>query len=210
MTKIDPKYVKIIESQVLKKMTDKNTKPSYLIILGLVLILVLLTSYFLPIIIEKYQNPKPQTEKTALDTNQIYIVKRVVDGDTVELDDGQRVRYLNVDTPESVKPGVPPQCFSLNAKAENEKMLGNKRIKLTFDKQKTDRYGRILAYVFPENTTNFDIKNSINVKLVENGFAKGLFIRPNLSNKDYFIKLENEAQKKKIGLWGVCPKPFEE
>src|SRR4051812_32602570 len=78
-------------------------------------------------------------------------VERVVDGDTivVKLDGrSERVRYIGVDTPESVKPGVPVQCFAKAAAAENRRLVGGREVRLSYDAEARDRYGRRLAYVW--------------------------------------------------------------
>ena len=78
-------------------------------------------------------------------------VERVVDGDTivVRLDGrSERVRYIGVDTPESVKPGVRVQCFAKAAAAENRRLVLGRDVRLTYDAEARDRYGRLLAYVW--------------------------------------------------------------
>ena len=78
-------------------------------------------------------------------------VVRVVDGDTIHVQvDGRRetVRYIGVDTPESVKPGTPVQCFAKRASAFNERLVAGERVRLVPDVEARDRYGRLLAYVY--------------------------------------------------------------
>src|SRR3954447_12250113 len=75
-------------------------------------------------------------------------VQRVVDGDTVVLAGGERVRYIGVDTPESVKPGTPVQCFAEAASHFNTRLIEGERVRLRFDAERRDRYGRLLAYVY--------------------------------------------------------------
>src|SRR5581483_7391489 len=79
-------------------------------------------------------------------------IVRVVDGDTVvaRTADGrfERVRYIGMDTPEDVKPGVPVQCFSLRAAAENRRLVAGQRVRLVAGAEPRDRYGRLLAYVY--------------------------------------------------------------
>src|SRR3954469_18143133 len=78
-------------------------------------------------------------------------VTRVVDGDTVHVALGGRdetVRYIGMDTPESVKPDTPVQCFARKASAENHRLVEGRRVRLRFDAEARDRYGRLLAYVY--------------------------------------------------------------
>src|SRR3954467_6321127 len=77
-------------------------------------------------------------------------VQRVVDGDTIVLAGGERVRYIGVDTPESVKPGTPVQCFAKAASHFNARLVEGKRVRLRYDAEHQDRYGRTLAYVYRE------------------------------------------------------------
>src|SRR5690349_11258023 len=74
-------------------------------------------------------------------------VERVVDGDTIVLAGGERVRYIGVDTPESVKPGTPVQCFAERASAFNARLIEGQQVRLRYDAERVDRYGRTLAYV---------------------------------------------------------------
>src|SRR6476660_2136883 len=69
-------------------------------------------------------------------------VQRVVDGDTIVLAGGERVRYIGVDTPESVKPGTPVQCFAEKASAFNDRLVEGERVQLRYDAERQDRYGR--------------------------------------------------------------------
>ncbi len=147
-----------------------------------------------------------------IDYSQLERVKvnRVVDGDTVILEDSRRVRYLNIDTPESVSPNKPVQCFGKEAFAINQDLVEGKEVWLKFDKEKEDRYNRLLAFVFlPGKNTN-DITQSVNAYLVEMGFARTYIIKPNDTYSAEFAKLEREAKKNNRGVWGACLKPFEE
>src|SRR6478752_8590167 len=100
-------------------------------------------------------------------------VVRVVDGDTiqVQLDGGrtERVRYIGMDTPESVKPDTPVQCYAKAASAENKKLVQGERVKLVPDAEARDRYGRLLAYVYRERDGLF-----VNAELVRRGYARVL------------------------------------
>ena len=78
-------------------------------------------------------------------------VERVVDGDTILVRiDGrrERVRYIGIDTPESVKPGARVQCFGKAAAAANRRLVAGREVRLAYDAEARDRYGRLLAYVY--------------------------------------------------------------
>src|SRR5215213_4702317 len=80
-------------------------------------------------------------------------VLRVIDGDTIEVDLGGReehVRYIGIDTPESAIPGEPVECFGKEAAAANEDLVDGETVRLVFDAERRDRYGRLLAYVYAD------------------------------------------------------------
>lgn len=130
-------------------------------------------------------------------------VVRVVDGDTihVRLPDGTRekVRYIGVDTPESVKPNTPVECFAKAASARNAELVGGERVRLRTDVEQRDRYGRLLAYVYRERDDLF-----VNADLVRDGYATQLTIPPNIAHARDFRRLAAEARRAGRGLWGAC------
>lgn len=128
-------------------------------------------------------------------------VERVVDGDTivVRLAGGRRetVRYIGVDTPESVKPGVPVQCFAKAAGRENARLVARRVVRLVPGAEPRDRYGRLLAYVHRGTVL-------INARLVAGGFARTLAIPPNTAYAKRFTVLQNRARRAGRGLWRRC------
>ncbi len=107
-------------------------------------------------------------------------VARVVDGDTVKVSLGGRretVRYIGMDTPETVKPNTPVQCFGKNASAKNEQLVAGARVTLRLGAEARDRYGRLLAYVYRRSDGLF-----VNAALVQGGFATTLTIPPNTAH----------------------------
>ena len=127
-------------------------------------------------------------------------VLRVVDGDTIEVSiDGtvEDVRYIGVDTPESVKPGEPVQCFGHEAAALNERLVAGRTVSLRFDAELRDVYGRLLAYVFTG-------PRLVNAELVRRGYARTLTIPPNDSRAQLFSRLERRAGRLGRGLWASC------
>jgi micrococcal nuclease len=126
----------------------------------------------------------------------------VVDGDTVAVRiDGadQRVRYIGVDTPETVKPGTPVQCFGKAASAYNHRLVDGQSVRLHFDAERHDRYGRLLAYVYRARDGLF-----VNAALVRGGYATTLTIPPNTAHATQFATLERRARQRHRGLWS-CP-----
>ena len=128
-------------------------------------------------------------------------VERVVDGDTIIVDlDGvrERVRYIGMDTPESV-PEQPLECYGHRAAEENERLVGGRTVTLTTDEEPRDRFGRLLAYVRREPDGLF-----VNEVLVRGGFATTLEIRPNVRYAGAFRDEERKARAAGRGLWGAC------
>jgi len=129
-------------------------------------------------------------------------VTRVVDGDTIKVElAGRRetVRYIGVDTPESVKPNTPVQCFAKAASHFNERVVGGERVRLHHDAEERDRYGRLLAYVYRARDGLF-----VNAELVRRGYAVPLTIAPNVAHVDEFVELARRARELGRGLWRAC------
>jgi micrococcal nuclease len=129
-------------------------------------------------------------------------VRRVVDGDTIHVVVGgqdESVRYIGVDTPESVKPGTPVQCFAKRASAYNERLVAGERVRLVLDAEHRDRYGRLLAYVYRERDGLF-----VNAALVRGGYAVPLTIPPNVAHAGEFRRMAATARQKGRGLWSSC------
>jgi micrococcal nuclease len=127
------------------------------------------------------------------------VVERVVDGDTIVLRGGERVRYIGIDTPESVKPGTPVQCFAKAASAENRRLVAGERVRLVRDVEPRDRYGRTLAYVYRERDGLF-----VNAELVRRGYGTTLTIPPNVAHAAEFGRLAGAARRAGRGLWSRC------
>lgn len=127
-------------------------------------------------------------------------VLRVVDGDTVEVElEGERedVRYIGVDTPESVKPESPVECYGPQASAFNHRLVEGRRGRFVFGVERRDVYGRLLAYVYLGG-------RFVNAELLRRGFARTLTISPNDRFAERFERLEVAAARIGRGLWGAC------
>ncbi|HWI74525.1 MAG TPA: thermonuclease family protein [Baekduia sp.] len=132
-------------------------------------------------------------------------VVRAVDGDTIVVSVGggrqERVRYIGVDTPETVKPGAPVQCFGKYASKFNHLLVDGREVRLVVGAEARDRYGRLLAYVYRAEDGMF-----VNAELVRDGYAKPLTIPPNDRYADRFRALATEARRAGRGLWNACPR----
>jgi micrococcal nuclease len=129
-------------------------------------------------------------------------VLRVVDGDTIRVRlDGrtERVRYIGIDTPESVKPGTAVQCFAKRASAANAALVAGRSVRLVADVEERDRYGRLLAYVYREPDGAF-----VNARLVRDGYARTLTIAPNVAHARELADLARAARREHRGLWSAC------
>lgn len=127
-------------------------------------------------------------------------VTRVVDGDTVEvLLDGREedVRYIGVDTPETVKEGTPVQCYGPQASVFNHRLVEHRKVRLVFDEELRDVYGRLLAYVYLGD-------RFLSAELVRRGLARTLTIPPDDRFAAYLKRLEIAAARAGRGLWGAC------
>jgi micrococcal nuclease len=127
-------------------------------------------------------------------------VVRVVDGDTIVVRLGgreERVRYIGVDTPESVKPQTPVQCFAERASAFNARLVEGRTVRLEQDVEARDRYGRLLAYVRAGGLF-------VNAELVRRGYARPLTVPPNVRYADRFARLASQARAAGTGLWSAC------
>lgn len=115
-------------------------------------------------------------------------VTYVIDGDTIEVDEKERIRYLGINTPESGRP------YFTEATNENKKLVDGKEIKLEFDVQTKDKYDRTLAYVWKGDIM-------VNLELVRRGFANVYTFPPNIKYKDLFLEAEKDARDAQRGLW---------
>jgi micrococcal nuclease len=127
----------------------------------------------------------------------------VVDGDTIEVEmDGRRhtVRYIGIDTPEVADPRRPVMCYGEEASRRNRQLVEGKTILLEKDVSETDRYGRLLRYVWADGVF-------VNAALVREGYARVYTVPPDVRYAELFRRLEREAREQGRGLWGACPAP---
>lgn len=127
-------------------------------------------------------------------------VTRVIDGDTIEVRYRGRildVRLIGVDTPETVAPGEPVECYGKAASRFTEQTLDGERVLLEFDVEKTDRFGRTLAYVWLDDEL-------FNETLVARGFAQVSTFPPNVKYVGRLVDAQREARHADRGLWGLC------
>jgi micrococcal nuclease len=124
-----------------------------------------------------------------------------VDGDTIELADGRLVRYIGIDTPEVRRRDgdrwvVDPEPLGMEAAEANRQLVEGRVVRLEYDVQTRDRFGRLLAYVFVGDVM-------VNEELLRGGFASPLTIPPNVKYAEQFLKLATEARQARKGLWAI-------
>ena len=148
--------------------------------------------------------------KSAIAKDEFMYVERVVDGDTLKLSGGERVRLIGVDTPElhysekllrdAARTGKDIKSIQELGRIASEftkSLCAGKRVRLEFDVQRRDRYGRLLAYVYLEDGT------FVNARILEEGFGQVMTIPPDVKYADYFLKLQQTARNNKKGFWGA-------
>ena len=126
---------------------------------------------------------------------KLFLVKRVVDGDTLRLRDGNRVRLIGVDTPETKHPRKPIQYYGPEAYRFTKREMEKRLIRLETDRPLRDRYGRVLAYVYRQPDLFF-----LNAELVRQGYARA-YTRYPFQRKAEFVRLERDARRNRRGLW---------
>jgi len=137
------------------------------------------------------------------------LVKRVVDGDTLVLENGERVRLIGIDTPELHESNKLQRDAARSKQDVNtikemgqaayeftKKLVEGKKVSLEFDVEKYDRYDRLLAYVYLNKDNTF-----VNAEIVKQGYASLMTYPPNVKYVDLFTKLYREARQNQRGLW---------
>jgi len=123
-------------------------------------------------------------------------VERVIDGDTIVLTTGEKIRYLLIDAPETTNGH--DDCYGSNAATFNSDLVLNKTVDLTYDTQCTDKYGRLLAYV---SVDGMDVSQL----MVERGYACVLFIPPDGQSRYDELEMDQaDAKAMNKGIWGSC------
>ena len=189
-------------------MSKKNISRRIFLAAGLFLMMNFFLYAYEPVTVYYSENGKFTIPfGKSYDYTNIY-VKRAVDGDTLELQSGERVRLIGIDTPEmheSEKLYRDSQRTEQDIRTIKElgrrayeftrSLVEGKRVSLEFDVEKHDKYGRLLAYVYLKDGT------FVNARVVEEGYASLMTIPPNVKYADLFLKLYRESRQNKRGLW---------
>jgi micrococcal nuclease len=130
--------------------------------------------------------------------SRLHLVERVVDGDTIVIENDIRIRLLGIDSPEST------ECYGEEAKQELAKQVLGLEVFLEKDQTASDSFDRLLRYVIVRNENPEEDDVSVNSLLVRNGYAKSLYTKPNRRYLAQFQADERQAQAENLGLWGAC------
>lgn len=131
-------------------------------------------------------------------------IAEVIDGDTVKLTTGETVRYIGIDTPETKHPNKPIQCFGKEASRRNAELVEGKEVLLEKDISDTDRYGRLLRYVYLPNPEATDEAIFVNEYMIEQGYARLLTYPPDVKYDQLLKDAEKQAREEQRGLWKSC------
>lgn len=201
----------VIVYKIIKSTSPKKNK---LILAGLTVILgFVLTGKIVSALPAPSPTPKPEVKSEKIEVsleptsepttspspnpNITYAkVSNVVDGDTFTLESGQVVRMIGMDTPETVHPSKPIQCYGKEASNKTEELLQGKEVKLEKDISETDRYNRLLRYVYIGDVF-------INEYLVSEGYAKSSSYPPDVKYQDKLVEAQRKAQAENKGLWNI-------
>ena len=123
------------------------------------------------------------------------LITRVIDGDTIELENGQHVRYIGINTPEIDYENGRDDCYAQEARQKNQALVEGKIVRLEKDVSETDQYGRLLRYAYVGDIF-------VNAVLVQEGFAQVSTFPPDVKNQEIFVEAQNRARAASSGFWG--------
>lgn len=148
-------------------------------------------------------SPTSHQDKNLKEKNYFFTrVEKAIDGDTIIISGGRHLRYLGIDAPEvrvrvEEKFIYKPAPFALKAKKRNHQMVQGKKVRIEFDKEKEDKYSRLLGYCYVD-------KVLVNAQLVREGLAVVSHKAPNVKYRKFLIKAQNEAKRNKRGIWSLA------
>jgi endonuclease YncB( thermonuclease family) len=150
-----------------------------------------------PTVVELQEPPGKDKSQTLQSESEFATVVRVVDGDTLVIDGGRRLRLIGIDAPESVHPNRPVACFGKESSDFAKQLLEGKTVRLVKDVSETDRFGRLLRYVWIDGLF-------VNEHLVKEGYATAVTYPPDVKYQEEFRAAEKEARENNKGLWHYC------
>lgn len=193
--------VGLIKPSILSKVIKNPSRKKIGLILGIAtFILFIAVGITAPPQKTETATSKPQPTIQAQPEKKLYQVSNVVDGDTIDVQiEGKKetIRLIGIDTPETVDPREPVQCFGKEASDKAKELLSNKKVSLVADSSQgeRDKYNRLLRYVYLEDGTNF------NKKMIEDGFAHEYTYNLPYKYQNDFKDAEKKAREGNKGLW---------
>jgi micrococcal nuclease len=124
-----------------------------------------------------------------------HVVRWVIDGDTIVLKDGRRVRFIGINAPEIAHEQRKAEPLANKARALNIHLVARKKVRLAYDQEREDDYGRLLAYVFLKDGT------LLNHTLIAKGLAHCYTFYPNIRYKERLLKAQRKAMQDQKGIW---------
>ena len=184
------------------------TKKEFKYLVNVVALLAVVLAYFGMRCLSVGKAALPHHNTASAQQRSFIYITRAIDGDTVVLASGEHVRLIGIDTPESRYNSKLERDSARSRKDINailkmgkeaskftRQLVEGKRVRLEFDVQRRDRYGRLLAYIYLEDGT------FVNARIMQEGYAQSMTIPPNVKYADIFLKLQEEARKNGKGLW---------
>ena len=135
-----------------------------------------------------------------LSTRELAKVVAVLDGDTIIIGGGEKVRYAGLNTPETHHPDKLPEYCGQEAFEANRRLVAGKTVRLEFDERRRDKYGRLLAYVYVDSLC-------VNAELIRQGYAQVSTYKDNQRHHEEFMRLQQSAIVARRGMWGGCSDP---
>ncbi len=160
------------------------------------ILLILLLALNVLFISHQFANSNTKTVSDDKSSDLVMVI-RVIDGDTIEIEGKKYVRYIGIDTPETVKPNTSIQCFGQEASIKNKDLVEGKLVRLEKDVSETDKYGRLLRYVYVGDVF-------VNDYLVSEGYAFAASFPPDVKFQKQFSTSEQIARDSNKGLWSAC------
>jgi micrococcal nuclease len=143
---------------------------------------------------DKLSRSPPSPRRT---TRGLARVVAVLDGDTIVIDGGEKVRYAGLNTPETHHPDKLPEYCGQEALEANRRLVAGKTVRLEFEERQRDKYGRLLAYVYVDSLF-------VNAELIRQGYAQVTTYKDNQRHHDDFARLQQDAIAARRGMWGGC------
>lgn len=178
----------------------RKSVPYFVLFFLAIVASVVVVSHFYPDI---YSNAIINPIQSRANSPDIHRVIYVYDGDTIEIETGEKIRYIGINTPELHTPNSNKECYGEEAADKNRDLVEGRWIRLVKETSNSDKYGRLLRYVYLIDPLSKE-ELFVNEYLIKEGYAKLMMIAPDTKYSLHFFDLQNSAKGEKRGLWGAC------